>query len=77
MAMGSESPSSLARMRVALTRRFPDHAAMVEQLIEDCERFRELCADYLECRKVLQRFEEQYDTMQHRADTNTLRERRD
>ena len=74
---GPKGSSSIARMRVALIRRFPDHAAMVERLFEDCERFRELCADYLECGKVLQRFEERDDTTQHKAYTNYVRERTD
>lgn len=55
-------------MLAALNRRFPDHAALVEQLIKDCERFRELCDDYLECGKVLRRFEELGDTTQQRIE---------
>ena len=53
-------------MRAALNRRFPSHVAVVEKLIEECEQFRELCEDYLECSKVLRRFEDLGDTIQQR-----------
>ena len=57
---------SLTRVRTALTRRFPGHAAVVERLAAECERFRELCEDYLECADVLNRFEELGDATQQR-----------
>lgn len=72
-----QSARSLTRIRTALTRRFPDHAAVVERLIVECERFRELCEDYLECGEVLRRFGQLGDTIQHRAYTNYVRERTD
>ena len=54
------------RVRAALTQRFPGHAAVVDRLIAQCERFRELCDDYMECSDVLSRIEEQGDATQRR-----------
>ena len=51
--MEKKDSRSVERMQMALTRRHPDHAAAIERLIEVCERFRELCRDYLECGEVL------------------------
>ena len=76
-ATGSQGARSRTRMRAALTRRFPDHAAVVERLIEECERFRELCVDYIECGEVLRRFEQHGDTNRHPAYANYVRERTD
>jgi DNA anti-recombination protein RmuC len=63
---GSQRVRSLTGVRTALTRRFPGHAAVVERLVAECERFRELCEDYLECAVVLNRFEELGDATQQR-----------
>ncbi len=70
-ATRSQGARSRTRMRAALNRRFPDHAAVVERLIEECERFRELCVDYMECGKVLRRFEQHGDTNRHPATQTT------
>ncbi len=37
--------------------RFPDRADVVEQLIRECARFREVCKDYLTCGEAIRRFE--------------------
>jgi hypothetical protein len=72
-----KGPSSIARTRAALTRRFPEHSAAIDQLTVECERFRELGNDYLECGEVLQRLKELGNTTQHPAHTNYIRERTD
>ncbi len=61
-----QESSSATRVRTELNRRFPGHKAAAEKLIKKCEQFRELCEDYLECIKVLRRFEDLGDTTQQR-----------
>ena len=69
-----EGPSSNERVRAMLARLFPEHAAAVERLIAECERFRDLCDDYLECRAVLRRLGQPGDAS---ACKNCVRERMD
>ena len=75
--MEKKDSRSVERMQMALTRRHPDHAAAIERLIEVCERFRELCRDYLECGEVLRRLEHSPNSARCRAHRNCVRERTD
>ena len=56
-----------ARALAALKDRFADRTTGLETLIRECERFREVCSDYLLCIEAIQRFERKGEVARERV----------